>query len=878
MSGVEPPQNIPHSGAVKFVGRDEVLEKLRQELQQNQTIAIKAAIIGMGGVGKTELALQYAYKHYHLNSYPGGLCWLQAKQSNLGNQIVSFGKTYLNLNPPDNLDLWQQVQYCWRNWEKGKVLIILDDVEDYQAIKPYLPPAAESSFSLLLTTRQRLGSSIKSLDLEVLSPAAALELLKAIVGDERIERELEQAEALCKWLGYLPLALELVGRYLDRDKTLTLAKVQARLEKKRLAARALCKTEGDMTANSGVAAAFELTWSRLPEEARELGCWLSLFAPAPFEWKLAVRLRSPQVEACLKEWDEEDLEEVRNEYLVSWHLLQLTEKHQYVLHPLIREFFCTKLELMDWADESKSLFCQVMVAVAKEIPETPTRQEIETVSSAIPHLAEVATTLTNWIEDEDIILPFLGLSRFYQSQGAYEQAEPWCEQCLSKSQDRLGPQHPDVATSLCDLAALYFSQGKYQQAEPLYLQALEMYKQLLGPQHLAVSISLNNLALLYESQGKYQQAEPFFLQALEMRKQLLGPQHPDVAANLNNLALLYESQGKYQQAEPFFLQALEMNQQLLGQLHPDVATSLHNLAALYFSQGKYQQAEPFYLQALEIRKQLLGPQHPDVAANLNNLALLYQSQGKYQQAKSFYLQTLEMTKQLLGYQHPAVATSLNNLAALYKLQGKYQQAEPFFLQALEIRQRLLGQLHPDVASSLNNLALLYFSQGKYQQAEPLYLQALEIRKQLLGYQHPAVATSLNNLALLYKSQGKYQQAEPFFLQALEIRQQLLGEQHPDVAASLHNLAALYESQGKYQQAEPLYLQALEMTKQLLGPQHPAVATSLNNIAGLYKSQTKYSEAKPLFQQALDIVESLLGTNHPNTVVIRRNLEILDQEI
>ena len=758
-----------------------VLEELHQQLQQNQTIAIRAAIIGMGGVGKTELALQYARQHYHLNSYPGGLCWLEAKQANLGNQILSFARTHFNLNPPHNLDLWQQVQYCWHNWEQGKVLIILDDVGDYEEIKPYLPPA-ESSFSLLLTTRQRLGSSIKSLDLEVLSPAAALELLKAIVGDKRISTELEPAKALCEWLGNLPLALELVGRYLDRDKTLTLAKVQARLEKKKLAARALYQTEADMTGPLGVAAAFELTWARLPEEARELGCWLSLFAPAPFDWDL--------VEACLEEWDEEDLELVRNDYLLSWHLLQLTEKHQYALHPLIREFFQTKLELMATANESKSRFCQVMVAVAETIPETPTRQEIETVSSAIPHLAKVATTLTNWIEDEDLIWPFVGLGRFYEGQGAYQQAEPWREQCLSLSSDHLGPKHPAVAASLNNLAGLYESQGKYEQAEPLYLEALEMIKGLLGPEHPDVATSLNNLAALYESQGKYEQAEPLYLEALEMSKGLLGPEHPHVATSLNNLAGLYRSQGKYEQAEPLYLEALEMRKSLLGPEHPHLASSLNNLALLYESQGKYEQAEPLYLEALKMRKGLLGPEHPDVATSLNNLAFLYKSQGKYEQAEPLYLEALKMRKGLLGPEHPDVATSLNNLAFLYKSQGKYQQAEPLYLEALEMRKGLLGPEHPDVATSLHNLAGLYKSQGKYEEAEPLYLEALEMRKGLLGPEHPDVATSLNNLAGLYDSQGKYSEARPLYQQALDIAERKLGRNHPNTAVIRENLEIL----------------------------------------------------------------------------------------
>ncbi len=229
---------------------------------------------------------------------------------------------------------------------------------------------------------------------------------------------------------------------------------------------------------------------------------------------------------------------MRNEYLVSWHLLQLTEKHQYVLHPLIREFFQTKLELMDWANESKGRFCQVIVAVAQEIPGIPTRQEIETVSSAIPHLGEVATTLTNWLEDEDLIGPFVGLSNFYQGQGAYEQAIPWLEKCLFLSHVRLGQQHPDVATSLNNLAELYRSQGKYQQAEPLCLQALEMYKQLLGEQHPRVATSLNHLALLYKSQGKYSKARPLYQEALDIAESKLGTNHPDTVVIRRNLEIL----------------------------------------------------------------------------------------------------------------------------------------------------------------------------------------------------------------------------------------------------------------------------------------------------------------------------------------------------
>ncbi|AFY41720.1 Tetratricopeptide TPR_1 repeat-containing protein [Nostoc sp. PCC 7107] len=773
------------------MGRDEELQNLHQLLQENNQVLTErsrsvaiAAILGMGGLGKTELALQYAMTQRE--NYKGGLCWLQAKVEDFSVQVVRFARTQLDLKPPEEFDLPAQVQYCWRNWREGDVLLVVDDVTDYQEIRPYLQ-GASFRFKVLMTTRKKLGAAIKQLSLDVLQPDAALELLRSLLAETpgRIERELDVANQLCEWLGYLPLGLELVGRYLAKKQDLSLLKMMGRLKQKRLEQPATVNPEADMTAQRGIKAAFELSWQELAEDDNLLGCVLSLFATAPIPWNL--------VEQCLTEKDEDELEEIRDDKLLNLHLLQRKGEGIYQLHPLLREFFQSKFTGLEQAEEFKRSFCQVMVAVAQEIPETPTLEEINAVSLAIPHIAEVANNLIQYVSDEDLIWPFVGLSRFYQGQGLYTQAEPWRAKCLSTVQNLLGDNHPDVATSLNNLAFLYQSQGKYDQAESLYLQALELYKRLLGDNHSSVALSLNNLAALYESQGKYHQAEPLHLQALELYKRLLGDNHPSVATSLHNLAYLYYSQGKYDQAEPLLLQALELDKRLLGDNHPHVAMSLNNLALLYKSQGKYDQAEPLFLQALELRQRLLGNNHPSVATSLHNLAYLYESQGKYDQAEPLLLQALELRQRLLGDNHPHVATSLNNLAYLYESQGRYDQAEPLYLQALELYKRLLGENHPHFAQSLHNLAGLYKSQGKYDQAEPLLLQALELDKRLLGDNHPDIATSLNNLASLYYSQGKYDQAELLFLQALNIVEQSLGANHPNTVAVRENLAILRDS-------------------------------------------------------------------------------------
>lgn len=173
------PENLPHSGVVEFVGRAEAMAKLDQMLQQGDRVAV-SAIAGMGGMGKTELALQYALSHRE--QYAAGICWLQARGAEVGTQLVRFAQTQLSLNPPDTFELLDQVKFCWRNWRSGPALLIFDDVTDYEAIEPYLPPSTEPRFKVLLTTRLRLGRSVQQLALDVLDEAAALALLQSLVG------------------------------------------------------------------------------------------------------------------------------------------------------------------------------------------------------------------------------------------------------------------------------------------------------------------------------------------------------------------------------------------------------------------------------------------------------------------------------------------------------------------------------------------------------------------------------------------------------------------------------------------------------------------------------------------------------------------------
>jgi nucleoside phosphorylase len=171
------PCNIIQRGTTTFVGRDVDLDTLHTQLQQDQKIAI-FAIIGMGGIGKTELALQYALRHQGLSTYTSSVCWLKAREE-IGTQIVLFARTRLGLDPPEDLGLAGKVAWCWQRWNKGNALILFDDVQDYSNIELFLPPP-ESRFKVLITTRSRLGSPVQNYEIKVLSERQSLELLRKI--------------------------------------------------------------------------------------------------------------------------------------------------------------------------------------------------------------------------------------------------------------------------------------------------------------------------------------------------------------------------------------------------------------------------------------------------------------------------------------------------------------------------------------------------------------------------------------------------------------------------------------------------------------------------------------------------------------------------
>lgn len=782
--------NLTRSSVVEFVGRGQDIEKL-DELFQQQNNLPAVMIIGMGGVGKTALADRYGQRHLErLGDGAGGVCWIDVRDGDVGLQIVRFARSLLNLKPPEDLDLPNQLRYCWQNWPLGNVLLVFDDVTDYkQEVKDYLPPKS-SGFKVLITSREQLGRGLAYLPLDELKAEAALRLLEVLIEDRnRFQRELDVAEQICEWLGYLPLGLELVGCYLYSRRDLSLEAMLSLLEEKRLRHIAVQKPDQTMTAQLGVAAAFELSWERLDENAKKLGCMLSLFALAEIPWWLVKGAYNYLLISEDEEINLEVLEEARAD-LLNCHLLKSMSDTACRLHPLIREFLRGKREESIEVNELKEAFVNATWAVADQIPDSPTYQRIQMAAPAIPHVAEIAKDkdLRDLLNDKYLTVPFVGLGRFYNGQGLYDLALPWFEQCLSVTRSHFGSEHSQVATSLSNLACVYQALGRYSEVEPLLVEALELDKRLLGEQNVCVSISLINLASLYNLQGRYDDAETMYLQALELSKYWREKDKTLLITCLNHLVALYFERYEYEKAESVLMRAIEESKNFSDVKH--LPNLLNYLARICKYQQRDAEAEKFYKRALQITKQFVGENHPDVATHLNNLALFYLEQKRHTEAELLWIQALELRKKFCGEEHPELATVQHHLASLYDIQGRYSEAEPLHLKALEIRIRCLGEEHPDVATSLNDLAYLYFCQGHYSQAEPLFIKALQIRESCLAKDHIQVKNSLNNLVAFYLKQERYNEAEPLMVRLLRILQQKLGSKHPETIYCQESLEML----------------------------------------------------------------------------------------
>jgi len=777
--------NVPHHRNPNFTGRSQLLADLRLALTAEKTAALTQtqAVHGLGGVGKTQLALEYAYRYaadYRL------VWWLRTEEPTTLAADYADLATALDL-PEKEAQEQSAIIKAVRHWLDHHTgwLLIFDNASQAQDLLPYLPQAPTGH--VIITSRHPHWKGVANpLRVPVWPREESVAFLMRRTGAQSEAMAVAEAAAVAEELGDLPLALEQASAYVEA----TGISWADYLDLFRQYRQDLLKEHQPLAYDATVATTWEISLQKVKAEAPAAVDLLKLcafLAPDEIPRRLLIEGRKHLPEALAQTLAQPLVMNKAIASLVRYSLIEATNE-TLSLHRLVQAVTRDRLtedEQKVWAQAAFQTVVRAWPSGNFDVRSWPE------CSRLLPHSYAVVEHVEKLkIESTDLAALLNRMGFYLHDRAFYSAAEPLYRRALEIRETQLGPDHPDTATSLNNLAGLLETQGQYATAEPLYRRALEIKEKLLGRDHPQVATGLNNLAGLLHAQGQYAAAELLHRRALEIDEKAYGPNHPDVAIDLNNLAESLRAQGQYAPAEPLYRRALEIKEKLLGRDHPQVATSLNSLALLLKSQGKYVEAEPLYRRSLKIREQQLGSDHPDVSQSLNNLATLLREQGKILETEPLYRRALRILEKQLGPDHPDTGVSYGNLAGVLEDQGKYAEAEPLRRKALKIHEKQFGADHPYIATGLDNLAWLLKTQGKYAEAEPLFRRALEIKEKLLGRDHPQVATSLNSLALLLEAQGQYAAAESIFRRAIAIFEKALGPEHPHTKTVRKNLEIL----------------------------------------------------------------------------------------
>jgi tetratricopeptide (TPR) repeat protein len=531
-------------------------------------VVLTQVLRGLGGIGKTQLALEYAYRYggrYRL------VWWVRAEEPET--LAADYAALAAALHLPQQAAQEQRETIAavrqWLEHHEGW-LLILDNAPEPAAIQAYLPCTTHGH--LIITSRHfGWGGTARSLTVPVLPRDEAATLLL----DVTQQSDRETAGTIAQTLGDLPLALAQAAAYIDAtglSLTGYVQRLQTHLE------ALLRRGEGSPDYPATVATTWTMAFAALQEAqpaALRLLQLCAFFAPEDIPHAL-VRENASALPAPLGAVVTDDLQ--WDEALVALRHYALLEGGQQTLavHRLVQAITRNRLpadERTQWVEAA--LKCVAAAFAGSDSPLEP--RTWPTCARYLPHAAAVVSHVGNTDHaalDTACLLNQMG--EYLNVRAQFAEAKPYAERALAIREQALGPQHPDTATSLINLGSLLRAQGDWTGAKSSFERALAIYGQVLGPQHPDTAQSLNSLGSLLRAQGDLAGAKSYYERALAIREQVLGPQHPDTAQSLNSLGSLLRAQGDWARAKLYSERALAIREQVLGPQHPDTATSLIN--------------------------------------------------------------------------------------------------------------------------------------------------------------------------------------------------------------------------------------------------------------------------------------------------------------
>lgn len=814
-----PGSYLPLRANPLFVGRDEFLQQVAGAFTTRQTICLGQTVIatGLGGIGKTQLAVEFAHRYGRF--FPGGVFWLNfAAPEAIPNEVARCGRAeHLNLSPDfDHLPRERQVALVQRAWqEPAPRLLIFDNCEDENLLEQWRP--ATGGCHILITSRcQRWDPylDVTHLMLDVLPRADSVTLLRRFVSTIATT----DAATIAAALGDLPLALHLAGSYLalagetlSPQAYLQQLQTRGRLRHLSLQTGPLSPTHHE----THVARTFTLSVERLDAARPVDQLALALLARAaclapgePIPPDLLAALAGAPVEAALAR-------------LAQLGLVTIGVGESIRLHQLIAEF----VQELFVDEEMETAVNQALLRLTEQGNATRDLYPARHWQIHLRHVtiaAQARADLTS-----AALAQALGWHLWLC--GDYQAAALFLEAALALRRRLLGESHPDVATTLDSLGRTWQTLNEREKAGACLEAALAIRQQALGTHHPLTAESHNSLGLVYQVLGKFPAARQQFETAVALRRQELGASHPDTGFSIFCLALHLDLEGHFEQAKEAAETALRIARQSYGPHHPDIARILNGLGNIYRKGGEYETARYHYEEALALRREILGQEHNDTLTTLHNLGNLLIGMGLLAEARPLLAQTLAIRQARFGPDHLATAQSFSAMAFLMFKSGDYEAAQPLLEEAVSRYESATGATHALTAHPLLNLGQLYHRLGKWEAAQECYQRALAIRLAQLGEQHELTAVTLTCLGDLHTDRGERATAADYLARARHTLTQSSAHKLA-LARNSHAYGRLLRATGDEEAALRYFAAALTLREQHLGPDHPDTQQSRQMLA------------------------------------------------
>lgn len=623
--------NVPFpSKGDAFVGRVGMIEKIWESLSRDGRAAIGQAVSieGFGGLGKTQLAVEYS--HHFRDKYKNGVYWLTADE-NLDSQLIKIGESLSWISAFDKgFDQAELVRNRFR--KLSDCLVVFDNVDDQNAIKDYLPER-DARQHLLITSRE-VQDGFYPINLNVLSIDEARALLIQIAEKQpETEPEKEALENILKELDGLPLAVELVGGYLLRRKSISFQDYYQFLQNEPLERIERKFSDRTFTEhNKSIIRTLQIS-ERLLNETRFLEDILDILA-----WSGKSSMSYSLLRELIGTNDNFALKNALGVALELRFIKQEENTERYAIHRLLARVRRHEKPL----EQNQEWHRKIVLGIESWFePKIHDFNDLTEFEAEIAHLNEWQEQTFRMLPSESVILTALRAYPLHH-RGDYQKANNW----LITAYQSYKQENLDNQKLLADLnnflGVNYSHLGNHREALKLHKQALEMRRELFGEKHLYVATSLNNLGSAYGNLGEHQEALKSEQKALELFRELSGEKDPYVARSLSNLGGTYSELGDHQEALKFKQQALELFRELFGEKYLDVARSLNNLGLTYSDLGNKSEAVKHLNSALEMRRELLGERHPSTILTCYNLISVLSKTGRLEKS-------IKLAREFLSY-------------------------------------------------------------------------------------------------------------------------------------------------------------------------------------------------------------------------------------